>query len=77
MPCTCCGKSEQSLQAFDLSCNVPYPIRAQLNGVTLVRCTKCGMCDASADFAFIFQYQEVGHGVVRQALLQDVSLSAR
>lgn len=30
-----------------------YPVCAQFNGITLIGCTECGMCDASTNVTII------------------------
>jgi flavoprotein len=54
-----------------------YPVCAQFNGITLIGCTECGMCDATTDITIILDNYEIRQRVVRQALLQIVSASRR
>ena len=63
MPCTCCRKTERTVQVVELW--IAYPICAQFNSIALVGCTERDMCDASTNVTIVFHNQKVRNGVVR------------
>ena len=52
MPCTCCKKTERTVQVVELW--IAYPIGAQFNSIALIGCTEHGMCDASTNVSIVF-----------------------